>query len=90
MQEQQPVEVFKPTNGIVGCPCCLVTLIAKDVHSDISLSDHINVIRSVSNSQRDCFGYLRLDQLDDLRFLRGRGSAYDDSFALHKHLHQFV
>jgi hypothetical protein len=48
--------------------------------SDMSSLDHRNVVRSVSDSEKNG-GRIRLDELDDERFLKGRNSTADHSLS---------
>ena len=61
MDEEESTEELELSDGIIGVSSCLVSLLSKYSNTDVSLLDHVHVIRSITNGQSDGFRIIVLD-----------------------------
>ena len=79
VHKKQPLEKSELCDSIIGGSCSLEPFVAADSDADVRRLDHWNVVRTISNRQRDD-GKVIPDQLDDICFLlRGYATAHDRS-----------
>jgi hypothetical protein len=80
VDEHQVFQVAELTNGVVRGPSCLLPLFAADAYSNMSGSDHIDVVGSITDCQ-SCNVFILLgfaDKFNHLSLLFGGDSACQD------------
>ena len=80
--EKRSSQVLKAGDGVVSESGRLVALLAHEAKSEVSRLDHINVIGSVADGQRDLTLRELLHEGDDLGLLGGRGAVDDDGLSV--------
>ena len=78
MPEQSSSQVLKAGDGVVSESGRLVTLLAHEAKAEVSRLDHVNIIGSVADGQRDLILCELLHEGDDFGLLGGRGAVDDD------------
>jgi len=61
MDKEESAEEFELPDSIIGVSSCLVAFLSKDTNTNVSLLDHVHVIRSITNGQSDCLRIIVLD-----------------------------
>ena len=61
MDKEESAEELELPDGIIRVASCLVAFLAKYTNSDVSLLDHVHVIRPITDSQSDCLRIIVLD-----------------------------
>ena len=78
MNKKQLHQKLKPRHGKIAGHHCLHTLLTSNPHTHVSLLHHTDIISSVANGQRHLIE-IDFHQVDDGRFLKGRGPTADDA-----------
>eukprot|EP00047_Mylnosiga_fluctuans_P014814 m.41369 g.41369 ORF g.41369 m.41369 type:complete len:493 (-) comp5665_c0_seq2:2098-3576(-) len=74
VHQQQALEEPELGDREVRSEDCLTALEARDADTDMGRLDHADVVGAITDCKRDCMLAV-LDQLDDLRLLKGRHAA---------------
>lgn len=67
----------------------MVSFLAHEAKAKVSGLDHIDVVGAIANSQRDLSFSELLHEGDDLGFLMGGGTVYDDGLGVDEELSEF-
>ena len=79
MEEQEGAHILELRDGVVRGSSSLHAFQTLNTNTDVSLTDHVDIVSSIADRQSDSFRILVSHHVDDISLLFGRYATSEDN-----------